>query len=87
MFHLPTGGPFTGWIHLPSYWLARISTSPYSIPDIYINFSDLIKELHGKISARTFRMFIRVYPLLKIERLSAYIKLTLNKALIRSITT
>jgi hypothetical protein len=36
------------------------------------------------IEAKGFRTFIRVYSLLKSERLSASIKLTLHKALIRS---
>jgi hypothetical protein len=37
------------------------------------------------IEAKAFRTFIRTYSLLKIERLSAKIKLTLHKALIRSV--
>jgi hypothetical protein len=37
------------------------------------------------IEAKAFRAFIRVYSLLKSERLSAKIKLTLYKALIRSV--
>jgi hypothetical protein len=39
------------------------------------------------IEAKAFRTFIRVYSLLKSERLSANIKLTLDKALIRSVMT
>ncbi|PNF41415.1 hypothetical protein B7P43_G14387 [Cryptotermes secundus] len=39
------------------------------------------------IEAKAFRTFIRVYSLFKNERLSANIKLTLHKALIRSIMT
>jgi hypothetical protein len=39
------------------------------------------------IEAMAFRIFIRVYYLFKSERLSANIKLTLHKALIRSIMT
>jgi hypothetical protein len=39
------------------------------------------------IEAKAFRTFIRIYSLLKSERLSANIKLTLLKALIRSIMT
>jgi hypothetical protein len=39
------------------------------------------------IEAKAFRTFIRVYSLFKSERLSANIKLTLHKALIRSVTT
>jgi hypothetical protein len=39
------------------------------------------------IEAKAFRTFIRIYSLLKSERLSANIKLTLHKALIRSIMT
>jgi hypothetical protein len=37
------------------------------------------------IEAKVFRTFIRIYSLLKSERLSANIKLTLLKALIRSV--
>jgi hypothetical protein len=37
------------------------------------------------IEAKAFRTFIRTYSLFKSERLSANIKLTLNKALIRSV--
>jgi hypothetical protein len=37
------------------------------------------------IEAKAFRTFIRVYSLFKSERLSANIKLTLHKALIRSV--
>jgi hypothetical protein len=36
------------------------------------------------IKAKAFRTFIRIYPLLKNQRLSSNIKLTLHKALIRS---
>jgi hypothetical protein len=45
-------------------------------------------RLHIKpIEAKTFRAFTRTYSLLKSERLSANIKLTFHKALIRSVTT
>jgi hypothetical protein len=37
--------------------------------------------------AKTFRTFIRIYPLFKSERLSANIKLTLHKAVIKSVMT
>jgi hypothetical protein len=37
-----------------------------------------------KFAAKAFRKCIHVYPLLKSERLSANIKLTLHKALIKS---
>jgi hypothetical protein len=37
--------------------------------------------------AKVFRAFIRVYSLFKSERLSANIKLTIHKALIRSVMT
>jgi hypothetical protein len=37
--------------------------------------------------AKAFRTFIRIYSLFKSERLSANIKLTLHKALIRSVMT
>jgi hypothetical protein len=40
-----------------------------------------------KIEAKAFRTFITLYSLFKIERLSANIKLTLHKALIRSVMT
>jgi hypothetical protein len=39
------------------------------------------------IEAKAFRIFIRTYSLFKCERLSANIKLTLHKALIRSVMT
>jgi hypothetical protein len=39
------------------------------------------------IETKAFRTFIRLYSLFKSERLSANIKLTLYKALIRSIMT
>jgi hypothetical protein len=39
------------------------------------------------IEAKAFRTFIRIYSLFKSERLSANIKLTVNKALIRSAMT
>jgi hypothetical protein len=39
------------------------------------------------IKAKAFRTFIRIYSLFKSERLSANIKLTLHKALIRSVMT
>jgi hypothetical protein len=39
------------------------------------------------IEAKAFRTFIRIYFLFKGERLSANIKLTLHKALIRSVMT
>jgi hypothetical protein len=39
------------------------------------------------IETKAFRAFIRVYSLLKCGHLSANIKLTLHKALIRSVMT
>jgi hypothetical protein len=39
------------------------------------------------IEAKAFRTFIKLYSLLKNERLTANIKLTLHKALIRSVMT
>jgi hypothetical protein len=39
------------------------------------------------IEEKAFRTFIRIYSLFKSERLSADIKLTLHKALIRSVVT
>jgi hypothetical protein len=39
------------------------------------------------IEAKVFRTFIRIYTLFKCERLSANIKLTLHKALIRLVMT
>jgi hypothetical protein len=39
------------------------------------------------IEAKAFRTFIRIYSLFKSERLSATIKLTLHKALLRSVMT
>jgi hypothetical protein len=40
-----------------------------------------------KIEAKAFRTFIRLYSLFKSERLNVNIKLTLHKALIRSVMT
>jgi hypothetical protein len=39
------------------------------------------------IEAKAFRTFIRIYSLFKSKRLSANLKLTLHKALIRSVMT
>jgi hypothetical protein len=39
------------------------------------------------IEVNAFRTFIRIYTLFKSERLSANVKLTLHKALIRSVVT
>jgi hypothetical protein len=39
------------------------------------------------IDSKAFRTFIRLYTLFKSERLSAYMKLTLQKTLINSVTT
>jgi hypothetical protein len=48
----------------------------------------IIWRLHLEIiEAKAFRTFIGIYSLLKSERLSAKIKLTLHKALIRAETT
>jgi hypothetical protein len=45
-------------------------------------------KLHREmVEAKAFRTFIRVYSLFKSELLSANIKLTLHKALIRSVMT
>jgi hypothetical protein len=46
------------------------------------------KKIHVEmIDVKAFRTFIRVYSLFKYERLSTTIKLTLHKALIRSVMT
>jgi hypothetical protein len=39
------------------------------------------------IEPKAFRVFLRLYSLFKSERLSAHIKLTLRRALIRSVMT
>jgi hypothetical protein len=39
------------------------------------------------IEAKSFRIFIRIYFMFKSERLSANIKVTLHKPLIRSVMT
>jgi hypothetical protein len=39
------------------------------------------------IEAKAFRTFIRIYSFFNSERLSAKIKLTLHKALLRSVMT
>jgi hypothetical protein len=41
----------------------------------------------SSVEAKAFRTFIRIYSLFKSERLSANIKLTFLKALIRSVMT
>jgi hypothetical protein len=41
----------------------------------------------GPRGAKAFRTFIRIYSLLKSGRLSANVKLTLHKALMRSVMT
>jgi hypothetical protein len=46
------------------------------------------QRLHiERTEAKAFRTFVRIYSLFKNERLSANIKLTLYKALIRSVMT
>jgi len=45
----------------------------------------LIEKLHKIEFLQGLSNIIRIYPLLKIERLSYYTKLTLYKALIRSL--
>jgi hypothetical protein len=40
-----------------------------------------METAHETIEAKAFRTFIRIYSLLKSERLSTNIKLTLHKAL------
>jgi hypothetical protein len=46
----------------------------------------IIWRLHIEmIEAKAFRTFIRIYSIFKSERLSANFKLTLHKALIRSV--
>jgi hypothetical protein len=54
-----------------------------------VNFDRRVTwRLHTEmIEAKAFRTFIRVYSLFKGERLSANIKLTLHKALIRCVMT
>jgi hypothetical protein len=42
-------------------------------------------ETTQTIEAKAFRTFVRVYSLCRSERLSSNIKLTLHKALIRSV--
>jgi hypothetical protein len=44
-------------------------------------------RLHIEIETKAFRTFIKIYSLFKRERLSTNIKLTLHKALIRSVMT
>jgi hypothetical protein len=54
---------------------------------LLLNSSYIIILSSLMTEAKTFRTFIRIYSLFKSERLSASIKLTLNKALIRSVMT
>jgi hypothetical protein len=61
----------------------------YQLPVLGVIFNKrIIWRLHLEmIEAKAFRTFIRIYSLLKSERLSAKIKLTLHKALIRIVIT
>jgi hypothetical protein len=45
----------------------------------------ITRRLQIEMKSKAFRTFIRIYPLLKNERLSANIKLTFHKALIGSV--
>jgi hypothetical protein len=60
-----------------------------SIKYLSVTFEKKITlRLHiNMIEAKAFRTFIRIYSLFKSERLSASIKLTIHKALIRSVMT
>jgi hypothetical protein len=54
----------------------------------YLSDKRMTWRLHiEKIEAKAFRTFIPIYSLFKSERLNANIKLTLHKALIRSVMT
>jgi hypothetical protein len=61
----------------------------HSITYLGVTFDKkILWRLHIQmIEAKAFRTFIRVYSLFKNERLRANIKLTLHKALIRSVIT
>jgi hypothetical protein len=53
-----------------------------------ISYKRIIWRLHIEIiEAKAFRTFVRVYSLFRTQRLSANIKLTLHKAMIRSVIT
>jgi hypothetical protein len=53
-----------------------------------IFYKRFTRRLHIETTeAKVFRIFIRIYSVLKSERLRANIKLTLHKALIRSVMT
>jgi hypothetical protein len=72
---------------VPSYTDGRKIPFVYSVKHLGVIFDKKVtwkfhKEL---IEAKAFRTFSRIYSLLKSERLSTNIKLTLHKALIRSI--
>jgi hypothetical protein len=68
-----------------------LTLSGWNIP--FINHDKYLRAIFGKrlhiemIEAKTFRTFIRIYSLFQSERLSANNKLTLHKALIRSVMT
>jgi hypothetical protein len=78
----------------------RLPNSPLTLNGRNIPFVNSVKSLGvifdnrmawrlhiEMIEAKAFRTFVRIYSLFKSERLSANIKLTLHKALIRFVMT
>jgi hypothetical protein len=72
---------------------AHLTLNGWNIPSVnHVKYLSAIFDkritwrLHKEmIEVKAFRTFIRIYSLLKSERLSSNIKLTLHKALIRSV--
>jgi hypothetical protein len=72
---------------------AHLTLNGWNIPFVnYVKYLGVIFDksitwgLHIEmIEAKAFRTFVRIYSLFRSERLSANIKLTLHKALIRSV--
>jgi hypothetical protein len=67
----------------------RENLKSYNVNYVGVMFSNRItwRLRIKRIEAKAFRTFIRLYSLFKSERLNASIKLTLLKALIRSVMT
>jgi hypothetical protein len=74
---------------------AHLTLNGWNIPFInHVKYLGVVFDkrvtwrLHiGMTEAKAFRTFIRIYSLLKSERLRANIKITLHKALIKSVMT
>jgi hypothetical protein len=85
-FSCGCGPPFS---HLTSIFNGRNIPFVNSVKYLVVIFDRKVTwRLHIKMmEAKAFRTFIRLYSLFKSDRLRAIIKLTLHKALIRSVMT